>query len=77
MRFWNNTEKVFRCPIEYKADSKAFYFEDKTKEKKHRILTYRIDVIDAKNQIVEVWKHQFWTKLIKIDQEEPKAEQKR
>ncbi len=61
---WNHEEKCFVVPIQYKRDSTAFYFEDKSCDQKNKILTYRIDVLDASGALIEVWKHQLWTDYI-------------
>lgn len=39
----------------------AFNFFEK------RILTYRIQVVDFEDEIVETWEHHFWTQLIDVD----------
>ena len=53
-----------RYKLKYRKDSKAFFFEDQTENRDHRILTYKIDIIDAKGRLIETWQHQFWTELI-------------
>lgn len=62
VRFWDNKEEVICYPIEKKWGSTAFNFFDQRK-----ILTYRIQIVDQNDEVVEVWEHQFWTELIDID----------
>lgn len=61
VRFWDNQEKEFTHFIERSRSYTAFNFFDQ------RILTYRIQVVDSDNEIVETWEHHFWTKLIDVD----------
>lgn len=61
VRFWDNTEEVFYRSIERSKSYAAFNFYD------DRILTYRIQVVDAEGELVETWEHHFWTKLIEIN----------
>ena len=61
VRLWDNEEEVFTHPIEKSRGYAAFNFFDE------RILTYRIQVVDSENEIVEIWEHHFWTKLIDIN----------
>jgi hypothetical protein len=61
VRFWDNSEKAVSLPIFQSKGYTSFNFYDE------RILTYRIQVIDAEGECVETWEHHFWTKLIDID----------
>jgi hypothetical protein len=60
MRFWDNTEEEQIRPIRNSRGYTAFNFLNE------KILTYRIQIIDADGDVVERWEHQFWTKLIDI-----------
>lgn len=64
VRFWNNTETTLLQPIERKRSYADFFFPFQDKEL--RILTYCIQVISKEGEIVETWKHQFWTELIEV-----------
>ena len=59
VRFWDHTEEVLEYPVERMKDSAAFYFCKK-------ILTYRLQVVNADQEIIETWEHHFWTEPIKI-----------
>ena len=63
VRFWDNTEETICYPIERAWSSTAFNFFDQKK-----ILTYRIQVLDHQDDLVEVWEHHFWTELIQLNQ---------
>lgn len=58
VRFWDNVEEEICYPIQRGHGTKAFYNACR------RILTYKIDVVNSQGEIIEVWEHQFWTKLI-------------
>lgn len=60
VRFWDQTQEVLSKPILRKRGSCAFFFSKK------KILTYRVDVISQENEILETWKHHFWTEPIEI-----------
>ncbi len=62
VRFWDNLEEKVSSPIYKPRGTEAFnFFEGR------RILTYRVDVTDSLGEVVDVWEHHFWTKLIDID----------
>lgn len=69
VRFWDNSEEVRTYALTRRLGTKVFYFENKNKTKDRKILTYRIQVLTEKNEIVETWKHQFWTNLIDVDKD--------
>lgn len=58
VRFWDNVEEEICYPIRKGYGTKAFCFLGR------RILTYKIDVVNSEGDVIEVWEHQFWTKLI-------------
>ncbi len=62
VRFWDNSEEVICYPVEKMWGSTAFNFFEKRK-----ILTYRIQVLDRNDEVMEVWEHHFWTELIDMD----------
>lgn len=59
VRFWDQKEEEIIQPVEKKWSYKEFYFPLK-------LLTYRIQVMNSCNEIVETWEHQLWTELIEI-----------
>lgn len=61
IRYWDNTEEIFSDPIDRAWGYVAF------KCFKERILTYKVEVLDEYGDVIEVWEHHFWTKLIEID----------
>jgi hypothetical protein len=64
IRLWDQTERVFTHPILYRRDAVAFSLPGPEKEK--RILTYRAEVINRDDELVDVWEHQFWVEQIEI-----------
>ncbi|MBU6383394.1 MAG: hypothetical protein KGR16_03665 [Verrucomicrobia bacterium] len=62
VRLWDNQEEHFIRPITQSHGHAAFNFFDHK-----RILTYKIDILNAQGEVIEVWEHQFWTKLIDVD----------
>ena len=68
VRFWDNVEKNIVYKISKRFGSIFFFFENQTRDKEKRILTYRIEILNADGKVVETWKHQFWTELIDIDE---------
>jgi len=65
VRLWNNTEQFLKIPVERKRYYDALTFP--CKDRDLRILTYRIQVENNTGQIIETWKHHFWTELIVMD----------
>lgn len=62
VRFWDDTEKEILDPISRKRGYQAYYFPKK------KILTYRVQVISKEKEIIETWKHHFWTEQININE---------
>ena len=62
VRFLNNKQIVLFYPLNSKRGYKAYSFN----EKENKILTYRVQVISKQGEILETWKHQFWTELIDL-----------
>jgi hypothetical protein len=60
VRFWDDTQVVREIPVIRKRSYKALFFRDQ------KILTYRVDVVTQDGEILETWKHQFWTELIEV-----------
>lgn len=69
VRLWDNSEKKIVQKIERKRDSTAFFFPDDQPEKNLKILTYRVQIFTGNGDLVETWKHHFWTELIDIDRD--------
>jgi len=61
VRFWDHTEEKVEQPMNSTRGYAAFNFF------KQKILTYRIQVVDHRGNIIETWEHHFWTELIDID----------
>lgn len=66
VRLWDNTQTIHTCPIERKRSFTSFFFPNNQPETDRRILTYRVQVMDHNQQVVETWNHQFWTELIQV-----------
>ena len=60
VRFWDDTQQEIMDPIERKRGYRAFDFPKK------KILTYRIQVISKEKEVIETWKHHFWTEQIEV-----------
>jgi hypothetical protein len=69
VRFKNNCQELHSYKIQRKRGYTAFFFEEEIKDKKSRILTYKIDVLNKDNVVVETWKHQFWRELISFSED--------
>jgi hypothetical protein len=67
VRLWNNTQEVLLHPVERKRGYEALYFPNADPCDDRRILTYRIQVLNAEGTVLETWKHHFWTELIEIN----------
>ena len=63
VRFWDNTEALRVYNLHRKLGTKDFYFEGK------KILTYQVEIVSKDKEVIEVWRHQFWTKLIDVDRD--------
>lgn len=64
VRLWDNSEQCFVRPVERKRDFVDLYFP--TEDKNLRILTYKVEVVTKEKEVLEVWKHHFWTELIDV-----------
>jgi len=62
VRLWDQTEHTYRYEIDQKRGFAAMFFSEKDPAKK--LLTYKIDILDKEENILEVWEHQFWVELI-------------
>ena len=69
VRFWDNTQETRVYNLHRRWGTDTFFFSNKLKENKNKILTYRIQIFNGKNEVIETWKHQFWTELINVDEE--------
>jgi hypothetical protein len=67
VRFWDHSEEVIICPIKETKKTLAYNFFDQ------RILTYRVQVVDAENEVVETWEHHFWTERVLVDSDRSKV----
>jgi len=69
-RLWNNTQEKRKYHLQKRWGTTTFFFENKTKEKGNKILTYKLEVITDYGKIIETWEHQFWTELIDVDEDD-------
>jgi len=67
VRFWNNEEKVLFFPVSKKRYYTSHFFSNPTKDTNKKLLTYKVDVLTEKGEVIQEWQHQFWTKLIQIE----------
>jgi hypothetical protein len=66
VRLWNLEEKIITYTVPSMIGEKAFYFPDATPNKKNRILTYKIEVLDVEKKIVDRFVHTLWTDVIEF-----------
>ena len=66
-RFWDNTEEIRSYNISKKWGTVSFFFPNPSKMEKNKILTYKIDIINDKKDVLQTWLHQLWTEKIDID----------
>ncbi len=69
VRLWDQTETTSSLPVQHKRDAVALFFPCSSLDKEKRILTYKIEVVNGKGELLETWKHHFWTELIQLDNE--------
>lgn len=69
VRFWDNTEENVVYKINKRFGSSSFFFKNPLRAKQKNILTYRVQIVNGRGEVVEIWNHQLWTELINIDQE--------
>jgi len=74
VRYWNNTQDVKIVPLQRSWGTQTFFFANPKRDKDHKILTYRFQVISQKGELIEEWKQQLWTRLIDIDNEEEESD---
>lgn len=60
VRFWDDSQKEFEFPLSKKRGVQAYFFS------KEKILTYRVQAISKDQEVIETWKHHFWTELIDV-----------
>jgi hypothetical protein len=61
VRFWDNSEEIIHHPISKTHGNASFNFFGE------KILTYRIQAVNAQGEVIQNWEHHFWTELIDID----------
>ncbi|OGN58529.1 MAG: hypothetical protein A3C42_03705 [Chlamydiae bacterium RIFCSPHIGHO2_02_FULL_45_9] len=61
VRFWDQSEEQIVTTVQKRWQYQAYDFLDR------KILTYRIQVVNGYDEVVETWEHHFWTKLIDLD----------
>jgi hypothetical protein len=66
VRFWDHSEQVFIRPVERRRDFIDLHFNDL------QILTYKVEVFTQSKELLEVWKHHFWTELIDVRADSPR-----
>ncbi len=63
VRFWDDTQQEITEPLSRKRGYQAYSFPKK------KILTYRVQVVTKEDEIIETWKHHFWTEQIDVETE--------
>ncbi len=64
VRLWDQTETLYTLPVHHRRDATALFFPCTLLDKEKRILTYKIEVMNSKGELLEEWDHHFWTELI-------------
>lgn len=67
VRFFDNTQVIYKRKIKKQRGILGFYFENKDQEVRKKILTYKAEIYTKDMQLVKIWKHQFWINLIDVD----------
>jgi len=71
VRFWDSTEEVIHRPMMRKRDCCSLFFPNQ------KILTYLVQAVSNKGEIIETWEHQFWTEWIDLDREDKQSSAQR
>lgn len=66
VRFWNNTEKVYKKYLAQRKGHFDLYFPHLSHEEEKKILTYKAEVFSGTGKLISSWKHHFWIKLIHL-----------
>ncbi len=66
VRLWDQTEEKATRPIERRRGSFALDYPNPGDCIDRRILTYKVEVFTASGELLETWKHQFWTEFIEL-----------
>ncbi len=66
VRLWDQTEEITIRPIERRRGSFAFDYPNPGDCLDRRILTYKMEVFTESGELVEEWKHHFWTEQIEL-----------
>lgn len=69
------TEAFFTYPMRYKLDYAVYSLLGEEYQSKKGILTYQAEVRVAEEEPLLDWRHQLWTKLIVIEEEDQPQEQ--
>jgi len=70
VRFWDNKQDIFSNKLASKRGYVRYIFQDDSKDKSKKILTYKIDIFNEDGILIDEWKHQFWKELIEINKDE-------
>jgi hypothetical protein len=66
VRLWDQTEQIFMRSIDRRRGSLAFDCPNQGDCLDRRVLTYKVEVFTLNGDLIEEWKHHFWTELIKL-----------
>ncbi len=67
--FCDLSQKTFSYPIVKRSGRIGYALLDRDYEKTGGFLTYKVEIINHDNQVIQQWKHLFWVDLITIDKE--------
>lgn len=67
VRRYDQTEQLSLIPVMHKRDATALFFPSTSATPELRILTYKIEVFNRKEERIEAWYHHFWTELIHFE----------
>lgn len=63
----NYEEETINYKVDAKRDVISYFLLGERYESTKGIMTYKVEILSKKGEIVKSFKHQLWTKLIKLD----------
>lgn len=67
LRYRNREQVVKRFPLKKRKGQLLHLLKNDEFLEKKGILTYRLQVVAAKDEVLETWQHQLWTNLLDVE----------
>lgn len=67
LRYRNREQVVKRFPLKKRKGQISYRLKNDEFLEKKGILTYRLQVVSDKDQVLETWEHQLWTNLLDVE----------